>query len=155
MRKDSKLGIITNVSKSRLVKVIFSNIHKISDACANSFGRYIIRGPWSWLHNVLEMFLLFIKFKFLWKSGVSEKIKRKWFTPAPLKHYNNCSVPHLFNFIQKTFGSTPIQKRGQRLCILHERLQRRDNKVITILYGFISILLFYLQNCKVITFEEN
>ena len=36
MHKDSKLGIMTNVGKSRLVKVIFPNIHKISDACANS-----------------------------------------------------------------------------------------------------------------------
>ena len=37
-----KTGIITNVGKNRLVKVIFTNIHKISDACANSFGRYIM-----------------------------------------------------------------------------------------------------------------
>ena len=43
--KDSKLGIMTNVSKSRLAKVIFSTIHKTSDAYANSFGRYIIKGP--------------------------------------------------------------------------------------------------------------
>ena len=42
MNKDNKLGIMTNVGKSRLVKVIFTNIHKISDACANSFGRYIM-----------------------------------------------------------------------------------------------------------------
>ena len=42
VHKDSKLGIMTNLSKSRLVKVIFSNIRKISDACVNSFGRYII-----------------------------------------------------------------------------------------------------------------
>ena len=42
VHKDSKLGIMTNVGKSRLVKVIFTNIHKISDACANSFGRYIM-----------------------------------------------------------------------------------------------------------------
>ena len=42
VHKHSKLGIMTNLSKSRLVKVIFSNIHKISDACVNSFGRYII-----------------------------------------------------------------------------------------------------------------
>ena len=42
VHKDSKLGIMTNVGKSRPVKVIFTNIHKISDACANSFGRYII-----------------------------------------------------------------------------------------------------------------
>ena len=42
--KDSKLGIMTNVGKSRLVKVNFTNIHKISDACANNFGRYIMIG---------------------------------------------------------------------------------------------------------------
>ena len=40
--QDSKLGIMTNMGKSRLAKVIFTNIHKISDACANSFGRYIM-----------------------------------------------------------------------------------------------------------------
>ena len=38
----NKLGIMTNVDKSRLVKVILTNIHKINDACANSFGRYIM-----------------------------------------------------------------------------------------------------------------
>ena len=37
-----KTGIMTNVGKNRLVKVIFTNIHKIRDACANSFGRYIM-----------------------------------------------------------------------------------------------------------------
>ena len=42
VHKDSKLGITTNVGKSRLVKVIFTNIHKISDAYSNSFGRYIM-----------------------------------------------------------------------------------------------------------------
>ena len=42
VHKDNKLGIMTNVGKSRLAKVIFTNIHKISDACANSFGRYIM-----------------------------------------------------------------------------------------------------------------
>ena len=42
MHKDSKLGIMTNMGKSRLAKVIFTNIHKISDACANSFDRYIM-----------------------------------------------------------------------------------------------------------------
>ena len=40
--KDRKLGIMTSVGKNRLVKVIFTNIHKISDACGNSFGRYIM-----------------------------------------------------------------------------------------------------------------
>ena len=42
VHKDSKLGIITNVGKSRLAKVIFTNIYKISDACANIFGRCIM-----------------------------------------------------------------------------------------------------------------
>ena len=42
VHKDTKLGIITNVGKRRLVKAIFANIHKMSDACANSFGRYIM-----------------------------------------------------------------------------------------------------------------
>ena len=49
VHKDSKLGIMTNVGTSvgtnvtnRLVKVLFTNIHKISDVCANSFGRYIM-----------------------------------------------------------------------------------------------------------------
>ena len=39
VRKDNKLEIMINVGKSRLVKVIFTNIYKISDACADSFGR--------------------------------------------------------------------------------------------------------------------
>ena len=42
VHKDTKLGIITNVGKSRLVKAIFANIDKMSDARANSFGRYIM-----------------------------------------------------------------------------------------------------------------
>ena len=42
MHKENNLGIMTTVSKSMPVKVIFTNIHKINDACANSFGRYIM-----------------------------------------------------------------------------------------------------------------
>ena len=42
VHKDNTLGIMTNMGKSRLAKVIFTNIHKISDACANSFDRYIM-----------------------------------------------------------------------------------------------------------------
>ena len=42
VHKDSKLGIMTNMGKSRLAKVIFTNIHKISDACVNSFVRNIM-----------------------------------------------------------------------------------------------------------------
>ena len=32
-------GIMINVGKNRLVKVTFTNIHKINDACANSLGK--------------------------------------------------------------------------------------------------------------------
>ena len=39
VHKENKLGIMSNVGKSRLVKVIFTNIYNTSDACANSFGR--------------------------------------------------------------------------------------------------------------------
>ena len=42
VHKENKLGIMNNVGKSRLVKVIFTNIYNTSDACANSFGRYIM-----------------------------------------------------------------------------------------------------------------
>ena len=45
VHKDDKLGTMTNVGKSTLVKVIFTNIHKISNACVNSFGRYIMITP--------------------------------------------------------------------------------------------------------------
>ena len=38
VHKDNKLGIMTNVGKSRLVKVILTNIHKISDACQTVLG---------------------------------------------------------------------------------------------------------------------
>ena len=42
VHKDKNLGIMIDVGKNRLVKVIFTNIRKISDACANSFGRYLM-----------------------------------------------------------------------------------------------------------------
>ena len=40
--KDSKLGIMTKCGESRLVNVIFTNIHKMSGACTSSFGEYIM-----------------------------------------------------------------------------------------------------------------
>ena len=62
---------MTNVGKNKLVKVVFTNIHKISDACATLCVQTVLVDS-SWLHNVWEMFLPFIK---IWKNGVSDKIK--------------------------------------------------------------------------------
>ena len=39
--KDSKLGTMTYLGGRRLVKVILTNIPKMSDACAHNFRRYI------------------------------------------------------------------------------------------------------------------
>ena len=84
---------MTNVGKNRLVEVIFTNFHKISDACANSFGRYIMTAQC--MRNVL----CFIKSKFLWKNGVSAKIKAH--LPQQPPALQQLFSPHLFNFIQK------------------------------------------------------
>ena len=112
---------MTNMGKSRLAKVIFSNIHKISDACANSFGRYIM----------IAQFLLFIKFKFLYKNGVLEKIKT--FLPQHLPGLQQLFSLTFLILFKKLLASSPFKKEG-RNCILYQILQRRDNKVITILY---------------------
>ena len=54
MHKGSKLRIMTNVGENRLVKLILKNIHKISDACANSFGRYIMTAQF--MRNVFTFY---------------------------------------------------------------------------------------------------
>ena len=128
MHKDSKLGIMTNVGKSRLVKVIFTNIHKINDACANSFGRYIMIAQF--MRNVFTFH--YINSSFSGKMVFLRKLKLIYpSTPAALEQLFS---PYLFNFIQKNVSPTPIQKRGQRLCIQCKRLERRDSKVGTILH---------------------
>ena len=69
---------------------------------------------------------------FLWKNGVCEKIKAH--LPQHPSALQQLFSPHLFNFIQKNFSPNPIFKKRQRLCILYDRLQRTDNKVIAIPY---------------------
>ena len=118
---------MTNVGKNRLVKVIFTNVHKISDACANSFGRYIMIAQC--MRNVFTFYYI--------NSGFSGKMvvlrRLKLICPSNPQHYNNCSARTFLILFKKIVSPTHIQ-RGQRLCILYERLQRRENKVITILY---------------------
>ena len=101
VHKDSKLGIMTNMGKSRLAKVIFTNIHKISDACANSFGRYIMIA--NCMRNV---------FYFLLNSSFSSKMvflsKLKLIYPSIPQHYNNCSAPTFLILFKKIVSPTLI-----------------------------------------------
>ena len=60
----------------------------------------------SWLYNLWEMFLRFIKFKFLWKNGVSEKIKAH--LPQHPQHYSNCSAPTFLILFKKIVSPTYI-----------------------------------------------
>ena len=93
------------------------------------------------------MFLFFIKFKFLWKNDVSEKIKAR--LRQDLQHYNNFSVPIFLISFKKIVNPTLIWKRGQKLCILYESLQRREKSCYNSIWQ-----ISYLQNWKVITLEE-
>ena len=142
VHKDNKLGIMTNVGKSRLVKVILTNIHKISDACANSFGRYI-------------MIAMYGKcFYFLINSSFSGKItflrKLKLIYPCTLQHYNNCSA-HTFLVLFKKFLDPPPFKKEDRDYAFYMRDYKGKATKLLPFY----MVDFYLQNCKVITFEGN
>ena len=125
VHKDSKLGIMT-----MWVKAILSNINKISDACANSFGKYI------WLHNVWETSFLFIKLKFLWKNGVSEKIKAHLLQHS--QALQQLFSPHLFNFIEK-FSAPPQFKKEGRDYIFYMKDFKGETIVVTILYDRVFI----------------
>ena len=77
------------------------------------------------------MFLIFMKFKFPQKNGVPEKIKTHF--PSTFQHYSNCSAPTFLILFKKLLAPPPFKKED-RNCIIYERLQRTDNKVITIIY---------------------
>ena len=102
VHKDSKLGIMTNMGKSRLAKVIFTNIHKISDACANSFGRYIMIAQC--VRNVFTFY--YISSSFSGKMVFLRKLKPIY--PSNPQHYNNCSAPIFLILFKKIVSTTPI-----------------------------------------------
>ena len=91
VHKDSKLGIVTNVGKNRLVKVIFTNIRKISDACASSFGIYIM------IAQCMRI-MFFIK-NFSGKMVFLRKLKLVY--PSTPQHYKNCSAPTFLILFKK------------------------------------------------------
>ena len=93
VHKDSKLGIMTNLSKSRLVKVIFSNIHKISDACAEDF--FI-------LNSSLSGKMVFLrKLKLIYLS-----------TP---KHYNNYSTHTFLILFKNVLPHAHLKKKAETM----------------------------------------
>ena len=102
VHKDSKLGIMTNVGKNRLVKVIFTNVHKISDACANSFGRYIMIAQC--VRNVFTFY--YINSSFSGKMVFLRKLKLIY--PSNPQHYNNCSAPIFLILFKRIVSTTPI-----------------------------------------------
>ena len=77
--------------------------------------------------------LLFIKFKFLWKNGVSERIKAHRSTP---QHYYNCSAP-TFLILFKNFLHPPPFKKEDRDYVFY----MRDCKGETI-----KLLPFYMTD---------
>ena len=67
----------------------------------------------SWLHNVWEMFLLFIKFKFLWKNGVSEKIKVHLPQPSSPSTSAVFQPPNFKFYSKKLLAPPPFKKEGR------------------------------------------
>ena len=71
--------------------------------------------------------------------------KLKLIYPSSPQQYNNCSAPTFLILFKNIVSPTYIWKRGQT----HERLQRRDNKVITILYDsfliYRTVKLYHLK----------
>ena len=59
--------------------------------------------------------------------------KLKAIYPSTSQDYNDCSVPTFLILFQELLSPSPFKKEG-RNYILYQRLQRRDNKVIAILY---------------------
>ena len=108
----------------------------------------------SWLCNVWGMFLLLIKFKFIWKNGVSEKIKAH--LPQHSQALQQLFNPHLLNFIQKCFAPCSFKKEGRDYAFYMRDYNTKDRQsysiFIIILYTYIchSIWKIFLQNCKVI-----
>ena len=112
MHKDKNLGIMTDVGKNRLVKVIFTNIRKISDVCANSFGRYLMIAQC--MRNAFTFYSI------LWENGVSEKIKAH--LPQHPGSLQQLFSPHLINFIPKMvfpFSLPPLHYLKKRAETLH------------------------------------
>ena len=106
MHKDNKLEIMTNIDKRKLVKVIFTNIRKISDACANSFGMYIMIA-----HCMRNVVTFLLNSSFPGKMLFMRNLKLVY--PSTPQHYNNCSAPTFLILFKKFLGPPPFKKEGR------------------------------------------
>ena len=103
----------------------------------------------SWLHNVTEIFLLFIKFKFLWKIVFLRKLKLIYCSTP--QHYNTCSATTSLIFFKKFLDPHPhLKKRAQTMHSIWEITKERQKSYYHSIWQ-----IFYLQNFKVTAFEEN
>ena len=118
--KDSKLGIEINVSKgskSHLFKHSQNKLMHVQTVFVDT----------SWLHNEWKMFLIFITFTFLWKNGVSGKIKAHLLrTP---KHYNNLSALTFLFLFKKCLASPPFKKEGRDYAFCMRDYKRETRKL--------------------------
>ena len=98
VHRDRKLGIMTNVGKNGLVKVISTNIRKISDACANGFGCIMtvqcMRNVFTLLNSSFSGKMVFLR-------------KLKLIYPSTPQRYKNCSVPTFCILLKKFVSPTP------------------------------------------------
>ena len=65
--------------------------------------------------------------------------KLKLIYPSTPQHHNNCSVPHLFNFIQKIFRLTPFKKESRDYAFY---MRDYKGKKITLLPFYMTFFLF-------------
>ena len=83
--------------------------------------------------------------------------KLKLICPSTSQHYNNCSAPTFLILFKKILDPPPFKKEG-RDYVFYMRDYTGETITLLAFYMtlyFISILPFYLQNCKVITFKQN
>ena len=128
MHKDNKLEIMTNIDKRKLVKVIFTNIRKISDACANSFGMYIMIA-----HCMRNVVTFLLNSSFPGKMVFMRNLKLIY--PSTPQHYNNCSAPTFLILFKNFLDPPPFKKEGRDYAFY-----MRDYKGETI-----KLLPFYMK----------
>ena len=97
------------------------------------------------------MFLLFINFKFLWKNGVSKKIKVHLPQHPPV--LQKLFSPHLFNFIQKKLLAPPPFKEGRDYAFCMRDYKGDTIKLLgTILYDrfliYRTVKSYHLKKIK-------